>query len=285
MNGMDMEQSLKTIAKRTPLYAVYSYYADRRKWRRMKREFWKWSREDQKRFDFYRQFVATGDLVVDVGANLGNRAQVFSKLGAVVVAVEPQTACADFLQSVFRNTDNFHLVRKALGASAGQTEMLISHAHTISSLSPDWVSAVTESGRFADYEWNRRETVLIDTLDNLIAQYGCPAFVKIDVEGFEDQVVSGLSTPVRALSMEFIPEFMESTLKCIEHLDRIGDYQFQISLGESMEFALPNWVTAEQIGRALSEVPSDAFGDLYARFNAQQGVAPDRYSAALHRGR
>lgn len=262
--------SLTTIAKRTPLYPVYRHFA----YRRMTRNFWEWSGEDQKRFDFYRQFVATGDLVFDVGANLGNRAKVFSRLGAVVVAVEPQTACADFLLAAFHDTANFHLVRKALGSSAGQAEMLISNAHTISSLSPDWVRSVTESGRFAEYEWNRKETVLIDTLDNLMAQYGCPAFVKIDVEGFEDQVVSGLSTPVGALSMEFCPEFMESTLRCIGHLCRIGDFRFQISLDESMEFALPKWVTAEEIRRALSEVPSTAFGDLYARFNSQHPSSP-----------
>ena len=280
-----MKHTLRTIAARTPLYAVYGHFAERRRVKRMARQFWEWSGEDQKRLDFYRQFVAPGDLVFDVGANFGNRAKVFSRLGAVVVAVEPQTACADFLLSVFQDTADFHLVRKALGASAGQAEMLISNARAISSLSPDWVRSVTESGRFAEYEWNRTETVSIDTLDNLMGHYGCPAFVKIDVEGFEDQVVSGLSTPVGALSMEFTPEFMQGTLRCIAHLCRIGDCRFQVSLGESMEFALPNWVTAEEVTRALSEVSSTGFGDLYARFNVQQGAAPEGHSAALHHRR
>ena len=263
-----MKKLLKAVFRRTPLYPAYKSLADRRKVRRKTKEFWEWSEEDQKRFEFYREFVASGDLVFDVGANLGNRAKVFSKLGAVVVAVEPQVACSNFLHYAFRDTANFHLVRKALGASAGYAEMLISKAHTISSLSSEWVRTVKESGRFANYQWNRKETVVIDTLDNLIVQFGRPTFIKIDVEGFEDQVVSGLSTPVRALSMEFTPEYMQSTLSCIEHLCRIGDYEFQISLGETMEFLLPEWVGAEVIGKRLSEVSFSTFGDLYARLNA-----------------
>lgn len=270
-----MRQSLKTIAKKTPLYPVYRFLANRRRVRRSIRQFWEWSGEDQKRFDFYRQFINVGDVVFDVGANMGNRAKIFSKLGAIVVAVEPQAACSDFLHAVLGNNVNFHLVRKALGAAVGQAEMLISNAHTISSLSPGWVRSVKESGRFAEYEWNRKETVSIDTLDNLIGQYGCPVFVKIDVEGFEAQVISGLSSSVGAISMEFTPEYMDNTLQCINHLCRIGDVEFQISIGESMEFLLPQWVNPDEIRTVLSEVPAESFGDLYARFTAQQGAAPD----------
>ncbi len=266
---MNMKQTLKTIAKRTPLLAIYRHFVERYRMRREARHFWNWSCEDQTRFEFYRQFIATGDLVFDIGANFGNRTKVFSRLGAVTVAIEPQTACADFLHSVFKDTANFHLVRKALGAAAGQVEMLISNAHSISSLSPDWVRSVKESGRFSEYNWDRKEMVLIDTLDNLIAQYGRPAFMKIDVEGFEEQVISGLSIPVEALSIEFAHEFIKSTFRCIEHLCHIGDYQYQISFGESMEFLLPKWVTTEEIRKALSEVPLMSWGDVYARSIAQ----------------
>lgn len=260
-----MKQLLKAIAMRTPLYPVYRHFADRRNVRRQARQFQEWSGEDQKRLDFYRPFVASGEIVFDVGANWGNRAKVFARLGAVVVAVEPQTMCANFLRSIFRDTPNFHLDQKALGAATGQAELLISNYRTLSSLSPDWVQAVKKSGRFAPCEWNRKETVLVDTLDHLIAHYGRPAFVKIDVEGFEDQVMAGLSTPVRALSLEFTPEFMDSTLHSIEHLCRLGDYQFQISLAESMEFLLPQWSAADEVRRALAKVPPSSVGDLYAR--------------------
>ncbi|MDT8386622.1 MAG: FkbM family methyltransferase [Thiogranum sp.] len=264
-----MKKALKTIARKTPLYPLYRFLANRLRVRRFVRQCREWSDEDQTRFDFYRQFINPGDVVFDVGANMGNRAKIFTELGAIVVAVEPQAECSDFLFAAFGNKANFHLVRKALGAEVGQAEMLISNAHTISSLSHDWVRSVKESGRFAGYEWNRKEIVPVDTLDNLIARYGCPVFVKIDVEGFEGQVIAGLSSPVGAVSMEFTPEYMDNTLQCIDHLCRIGDAEFQISIGESMEFLLPQWVNPDEIRTILSEVPAESFGDLYARFNAR----------------
>lgn len=261
-----MNRLLRSIARRTPLYAAYRRYAERRCWRLARRRFREWSGDDQQRLDFYRRFVVAGDVVFDVGANLGNRAKVFHRLGAVVVAVEPQPSCADFLAEMFRGTPDVHLVRTALGATPGEAEMLICGAHTISSLSREWINSVVSSGRFADHVWNRTELVPVDTLDNLVARYGMPSFVKIDVEGFEDQVVAGLSRPVPAMSMEFTPEYMAGSLRCIDHLAGIGDVRFQYSLGESMAFALPDWVGVDAIRGALAAVPAEAFGDIYAVF-------------------
>lgn len=262
-----MKRLLRTIVRRTPLYAAYRGYLERRSWRLAKRRFLPWTDEDQRRLAFYRPFVTPGDVVFDVGANLGNRAKVFSRLGAVVVAVEPQAACADFLEESFRGTPDVHLVRSALGAARGEAEMSICGAHTISSLSHDWIRSVVASDRFADHVWNRRERVPVDTLDHLMARFGRPSFIKIDVEGFEDQVVAGLSRPVPALSMEFTPEYLTAALRCIDHLAGLGDVRFQYSLGESMAFALPEWVGADAIREALAAVPAEAVGDLYARFD------------------
>ncbi len=217
--------------------------------------------------EFYKQFIMPGDIVIDVGANIGNRAKVFSMLGAVVVAVEPQLDCSRFLRAAFKGRTGFHLVTKALGASIGNAEMRISNAHTISTLSTDWLAAVENSGRFAGLNWNKAEVVPVDTLDNVIAQHGIPRFIKIDVEGFEDQVIAGLSSPVRALSFEFTPEFLQSTIKCIAHLNALGNASFQLSLGESMEFYLPKWQSADGIEQVLSEASKKSFGDIYARFD------------------
>lgn len=260
-----MNTRVKSFVKKSPLYPVYKYFAARRSEHRVRRKFWEWSEDDQKRLVFYRQFAGQGDRVFDVGANLGNRAKIFSRLGAYVVAVEPQADCARHLHSVFHKVPNFCLVQRALGSSAGQLEMLIHEDHSmISSLSPDWVRSVTESGRFAN-KWNRKVLVQVDTLDHLIAEYGAPDFVKIDVEGFEDQVVAGLSVPVKALSLEFTHEYIGSTFKCIKHLCGLGECRFQISLGESMELSLDNWVARSEILDILTELAPGTWGDLYVR--------------------
>lgn len=263
---MSLKSALLRVVRRTPLGGLYQRLVGPSRLRRATRSFWKWSEEDQRRFEFYRQFLHPNCLVIDVGANLGNRTKIFWKHGASVVAVEPQPGCADFLRSVFAGKSRFTLVEAALGPEPGQAAMMISSDHMISSLSPAWVKAVRESGRFRDCEWNRTVTVAVETLDSLIARYGSPAFIKIDVEGFEDQVLAGLSQRVPALSIEFTPEFQQGTQRCIEHLTRLGEARFQFSLGESMRFSLDEWVDEKDLLRFLADVPDDTFGDIYARF-------------------
>ncbi len=261
-----LRSSLKAMLRHTPAYGLLRDVV--RKWRlsAAARTFWNPCQDDAVRIDFYRQFVSPGAVVFDVGANLGNRSRVFWNLGASVVAVEPQPMCAGFLRKVFAGKPRLTLVEAALGREPGEGEMLLSNAHTVSSLSPHWVEAVRSSNRFGECEWSRRATVQIDTLDSLIARYGTPRFVKIDVEGFEDQVLAGLSRPVPALSIEFTPGYEEGTRRSIDHLLRLGDVSFQLSVGESMQWALPQWTDERGLMRALRDVPDRVFGDIYARF-------------------
>jgi FkbM family methyltransferase len=230
------------------------------------RQFHEWSDMDERRYKFYRQFFSNGDIVFDVGANVGNRTKVFLKLHAQVVAFEPQHMCAEFLDRVMKGNACFTLIRKALGSEIGKAQILISDTHTISSMSPQWVESVKGSGRFAKEQWNKRQTVEVTTLDHCIKEYGRPTFMKIDVEGYEYDVISGLSQSIDIVSIEFTPEYLENTFKCIDHLCSLSDeIEFQISLGESMEWHLPTWVSRLQIRDALLQIGTRKFGDLYVR--------------------
>ena len=145
---------------------------------------------------------------------------------------------------------------------------MISTADTISSLSPEWIESVKKSGRFSEFSWDKKQAVQMTTLDRLIEQYGSPSFIKIDVEGFEYQVIKGLSQPVKTLSLEFTPEFIESTFKCIDHLQRLGNIRLNYSVGETMSLALERWVTHPEMVKILSGFREDhrLFGDVYVRF-------------------
>ncbi|PLX83451.1 MAG: FkbM family methyltransferase [Desulfuromonas sp.] len=221
---------------------------------------------DTARRNFYARFVEAGSLVFDVGANLGNRSKVFLALGAETVAFEPQPFCADFLTNVLRHEPRFRLVRKALGATTGRAEMYISNAHTLSSLSPSWIEATKQSGRFSDYSWGQKEQVEVTTLDKAIAKYGRPSFIKIDVEGYESQVLAGLSSPVDYISIEFTFEFLEDTFRCIELIEKIAPgAQYQYSRGETMALALEEWVSALRFREILNNFSQNEAGDIYIR--------------------
>jgi FkbM family methyltransferase len=255
-------RKLKEILRRTRLYRVYQR---QRVLGRETDSFANWTEADEQRLGFYREFIGPGDLVFDVGANLGTRSKVFLELGAEVVAFEPQRLCADFLIQVLGTHPRFKLLRKALGARPEIGEMHISDTHYISSLSRDWIEATSRTGRFQGHNWATKQRVEIDTLDNAIAMHGCPRFIKIDVEGYEAEVLSGLSQPIQCISIEFTPERIENTYRCIERLCTMGETEFQISLHESSKFELPTWSSSGVVKEILAQIDPPAYGDLYVR--------------------
>ncbi len=225
---------------------------------------------------FYSQYVNEGDLCFDIGANIGNRIGVFLKLGATVVAVEPQNSCMRKLLKKYGNNNKVFLVHKALGSREGKGNLILSNSHTVSSMSEEWIDCVRDSDMFftstSAFQWHENVTVPVTTLDKLIRKYGSPAVCKIDVEGFEYQVIKGLSQPAEMISFEFTPtpKLINQSIESIKHLSAIGNVQFNYSFGESMILALPEWVDDGKICNILLSIPyKTAFsGDIYARFIA-----------------
>jgi len=225
---------------------------------------------------FYSQYVNEGDLCFDIGANIGNRIGVFLKLGATVVAVEPQNSCMRKLLKKYGNNNKVFLVHKALGSREGKGNLILSNSHTVSSMSEEWIDCVRDSDMFftstSAFQWHENVTVPVTTLDKLIRKYGSPAVCKIDVEGFEYQVIKGLSQPAEMISFEFTPtpKLINQSIESIKHLSTIGNVQFNYSFGESMILALPEWVDDGKICNILLSIPyKTAFsGDIYARFIA-----------------
>ncbi|MHB9028912.1 MAG: FkbM family methyltransferase [Candidatus Latescibacterota bacterium] len=223
-----------------------------------------YKRREQEMLRFYSRFIREGDLCFDVGANAGSRTALFLALGARVVAVDPQPSCLRTLRKRFSGNPMVSIVPKALGAEEGEAELLVSDVSTISTLSREWVESSRQGGRFHAYRWNGKVTVPVTTLDRLVEEYGVPAFCKIDVEGYEAQVLAGLSRPVSAASFEFVPEFLENALVSISHLVKAGVTRFNYSLGESMSLALSQWVSEAEIADILRSITDrDAWGDVY----------------------
>lgn len=223
----------------------------------------------KKRKKFYLQFLSPGDIYYDVGANNGNRIVPIINENIKIVAFEPQPSCIKKLKRKFGN--KIVLITKGLGSKKDVMTMFLAKASTISTFSKDFIKATQESGRFSKYKWEKEIKVEIDTLDNIISKHGTPNFIKIDVEGFELEVLKGLSTPVKFISCEYtVPERKDSLINCIDRIVEISGEKnvvFNYSVGESMEWALKEWLIPKEMKKLVttqSFINTD-FGDIYSK--------------------
>ncbi len=226
-------------------------------------------KENEKRRLFYSQFIHKGDLCFDVGANTGNRVSPLLQLGAKIIAFEPQGSCIKILKWKFGN--KITVVPQALGAKEGSTNLYVSNFSGLSSLSPEWIDSVKDT-RFKNFEWSETQNVEVNTLDNAIKTYGIPKFIKIDVEGYEPNVLKGLTSSINLISFEYAtPEQTENVIKCVKLIIAINqDVMFNYSVGESMQLTLNNWISGNEMLELVTKqsfIDTD-FGDVYAKMRS-----------------
>jgi FkbM family methyltransferase len=220
--------------------------------------------------ELYGQFVKAGDLVFDVGAHAGNRTRAFAALGCRVVALEPQPDFARLLRMLFARSSGVQVLEAAASERDGRIDLSVSErTPTVTTLDHPWREIRSREAGFAGVEWNRAIEIDSATLDTLIARFGVPVFVKMDVEGSELRVLRGLTRPLPALSFEYLPTALPEARACLARVLELGPYRFNLSVGESYRLISTSWFGAEEVS-ALLATPSvqRRAGDIYARLDA-----------------
>lgn len=264
-----MDSSIKKKIKQMIPSSVLSIVENYRRARNLKMERIKEceSPEFKRRKIFYSQFLHAGDTYFDIGANYGNRiAPVITLSPKKIVAVEPQKKCCEVLKAKY---PEIIVLQMGVGAKSDVKDFFLSNDSVLSSFSTEFISS-TKDTRFIGHTWENSEKVNIITLDKLISMYGVPDFIKIDVEGYELEVIMGLNQKVKCLSLEYtVPELEHNLAPICSKLISLGSCWFNYSIGESMELSLPNWLSSGEIATFLkSDVfRSTGFGDLYVRYS------------------
>lgn len=177
----------------------------------------------------YWRYCRPGDLVFDIGANIGDVTRVFLEMGCRVVAVEPQAEIAEYIPA------EAEVIVAAVGATPGQATL---HAVPTNSALSSMRKDVADAATTFNASWVSVERgVEVVTMDQLIETYGEPVFAKIDVEGFEVEVLNGLSQPLRGLSFEAHNFDVPKVGACIARLDELSgnQYGYLYSRGESYQ--------------------------------------------------
>ncbi len=214
--------------------------------------------------NFYRKFISEGDLCFDLGANKGERTDCFLKLGAKVISVEPQRSCFNALQKKYGNCKQVDVLHCAVGSGEREDELMIcDETDECSTFSKEFVSAYSNISKL---HWNKTEKISVTTLESLCATFGLPKFCKIDVEGYESEVLLSLKTPIKFICFEFNRPLLYDTVKCLEILDLLGNYQCNYIKYESMKLVLREWLPAKEFQKQLEQfiTPEILTGEIIA---------------------
>jgi FkbM family methyltransferase len=261
-----LKRRTQTMLKRAGLYhrlrtsSIHDFYrgvADKN-----------WILARDKQIDFYRRLLPElrqGDLIFDVGANEGLKTDLFLRIGARVVAIEPDETNQLILQERFVK---FRLARRPIvivgkavsDKNATESMWVDGPGSAVNTLSQKWATTLRGNKARHTYEhcgldFVQRRTVETTTLEELIVVHGRPLFIKIDVEGYELNVIRGLQHAVPYLSFEVnLPEFRPEGLECVALLGGLAvNGKFNYTVDCERGLALERWLDSNEFQGVLEQ--------------------------------
>ncbi len=114
---------------------------------------------------------------------------------------------------------------------------------TTSTASLDWINNSRFSG---SCRWGRPVKVESITIDDLIKRFGEPFHIKIDVEGYELEVLKGLTKKTCMISFEWAEEQKKNIIESVKYLKRLGYNSFNwLSGSDSYKYRPGSFMTAD----------------------------------------
>lgn len=218
--------------------------------------------------EHFSEFIKRGDLVFDIGANVGDLTQVFIELGANVVCLDPHPYCVAKLKKRFANNKRVTIIAKGVNHRNGELPFYTSSKSPASST---FSNKFKERSRYKKRSWEQKIIVHVTTFDSLVEQFGIPQFCKVDVEGYEPKVILGMQVNSPYISFEFLQEFLDDAKKCAAHLSSLGKASYNYSIRFQYNLRSEKWLTQKELFEQLEKRINGRLGnylngDIYVKF-------------------
>ncbi|TQI71536.1 FkbM family methyltransferase [Gramella sp. Hel_I_59] len=190
-------------------------------------------------------------LIFDVGANMGRKSFFFSKISKKVIAFEPSQRLFNFLSKRFAGS-NVEVLQYALSSEPGLKNFFITETNqAYNSLSEKHIKTTASNSGVANGEITTAK-VETRTLDYFIENYGIPKYIKIDVEGHEEEVIQGLKMPVPIISFEAnLPDFYDETIRILSYLNEISSGNYVCNCSAESLFIYDNFLSIIELKKIL----------------------------------
>ncbi|CAM4047654.1 MULTISPECIES: FkbM family methyltransferase [Flavobacterium] len=210
---------------------------------------------------FYSNIISNGDLCFDIGANIGAKSKIMLNISENVIAFEPQKSCHLHLEKLKQKNVNFNYLPYAVGAKNEIKKLYLGNYSEIASLSKKFIkNYTTEKVYWKDYEF-----VEVKSFNHLIETYGLPKYCKIDVEGYEFEILSNLNYQIPIIEFEFTGKLIADTLKIID-LFKNQNIDFNYTLNENQNFHLKKWIKNTEIKEIIKGLPiKNLHGNLFCK--------------------
>ena len=200
---------------------------------------------EKKEVDFYRSFLNKCDLIFDIGAYDGHKTVAFLHFADKVICCEPDSFNFSILNARFKNSNKVIIKQVAVSNTNGFENFNVHQkGSAFNTLSEKWKNILKKNGYgLYNEQFNFPNSAVAKvptiTIDKLIAEYGIPDFIKIDIEGYEKNALQGLSKKIKCVSFEAnLPAFFNETVECIELLNSIDSHAlFNYSVDEDLQLS------------------------------------------------
>jgi FkbM family methyltransferase len=189
-------------------------------------------------------------MLFDIGSNKGLYTDANINKYDKFILIDANKDLCNQLRNKYHNNPNIIIEQKIV--SKDKTDIFyISNAHTISTCDIEWInnSRFTHSYSFTKTTGN--ESI---TIDELVEKYGIPSYIKIDVEGYELNVLKSMSKKYCPIGFEWAEEKKNELLLSLEYVKSLGFENFCIQKEDNYTYIPEKWISYEEIYEILKNL-------------------------------